>query len=64
MVTAAVRRRLPRPGLGHDETNAITVSIGGKEYLDRPGSCGKPNHMWDLRVLDEGGLILLSFTSN
>jgi len=37
------------------ETNAITVSIGGKEYLDRPGSCGKPNHMWDLRVLDEDG---------
>ena len=45
------------------ETNAITVSIGGKEYLDRPGSCGKPNHMWDLRVLDEVGLIML-LTSN
>ena len=37
------------------ETNAITVSISGKAYLDRPGSCGQPNHMWDLRILDDDG---------
>ena len=49
----------PGQGWGMTETNAITVSIGGKEYLDRPGSCGKPNHMWDLRVLDEVGLTML-----
>jgi long-chain acyl-CoA synthetase len=40
------------------ETNAITVSIGGKAYLDRPGSCGVPNHLWDLRILDEEGNVL------
>ena len=40
------------------ETNAITVSIGGKAYLDRPGSCGKPNHMWDLRILDDDGNVI------
>jgi long-chain acyl-CoA synthetase len=43
----------PGQGWGMTETNAITVSISGKAYLDRPGSCGQPNHMWDLRVLDE-----------
>ncbi len=60
MVTAAACAGVsPGQGWGMTETNAITVSIGGKEYLDRPGSCGKPNHMWDLRVLDEVGLILL-----
>jgi long-chain acyl-CoA synthetase len=40
------------------ETNAITVSISGKAYLDRPGSCGQPNHMWDLRILDDDGNVM------
>lgn len=40
------------------ETNAITVSISGKEYRARPDSCGKPNHLWTLRILSEEGKVL------
>ena len=54
----AKKGKTPGQGWGMTETNAITVSIGGSAYLERPGSCGKPNHMWDLRVVDEEGTVL------
>ena len=52
----AKKGKTPGQGWGMTETNAITVSIGGKAYLDRPGSCGLPNHMWDLRVVSEDAM--------
>jgi len=42
-------------GYGLTETAGGVCSIGGPEYLKRPASCGKPNPIVDVMVVDASG---------
>lgn len=39
-------------GYGMTETNAITVGIGGPDYVRKPTSCGRCHVTWDVCILD------------
>lgn len=42
-------------GYGMTESSALTASIGGLDYVDRPSSVGVPIPICDVRIVDEGG---------
>ncbi|MGB2059502.1 MAG: class I adenylate-forming enzyme family protein [Alcanivorax sp.] len=46
---------VPVTGWGMTETNSIGTGIGGEDYLQHPGSSGRPSAVVDLRVVDENG---------
>jgi len=46
----------PTNGYGLTETSAGVISIGGPDYVARPQSCGRPNPLTDVKVVDEAGL--------
>ena len=48
----------PGTGWGMTETNAIGAGILGKDYLDRPSSCGQCSAVLEMRVVDKAGSTL------
>ncbi|MCH7698061.1 MAG: acyl--CoA ligase [Chloroflexi bacterium] len=54
-IDASFKKALPNTGWGMTETNAIGTGIGGRDYLERPGSSGRVSAVLELRVVDENG---------
>ena len=54
-IDSSFKKALPNTGWGMTETNAIGTGIGGRDYLERPGSSGRVSAVLELRVVDEGG---------
>ena len=42
-------------GYGMTESSALTASIGGLDYVERPTSVGVPIPICDVRIVDDGG---------
>ena len=54
-IDASFTKALPNTGWGMTETNAIGTGIGGRDYLERPGSSGRVSAVLDLKVVDDSG---------